>query len=521
MQIIGEVVALSGDVRALLGGEEHILDQGSPIHQGETILTAQGSSVQIHLADDSILAQGENASQTIDSFIFDPANASASSMLINMAQGTFRMVTGQVGKANPEGIAVQTPLASIGIRGTGIDLDIQGAIAKVGCFLYDGLDVTITTEQGTRFLTAVNSILDILADGTFGEIRTYSDFEKAFFKAAVPLLGLPEDGLYGDDGADGQAGGGDDDAPDGGDHGDDTDGGDGTHDGTTDMAELFDSIFGTEGQPNQTLQELFQALTGEGNHLGGGVTDDTLGGSGQDDLLDTIPGTGGTGEDDHGGITLHSTVTNGDDDGSLWDTSDIAEAYIHDYTAADDSDVGNANNELFRGYGGDDQFWGADGNDTLFGGTDNDSLDGGIGNDLLVGGTGDDTLYGHVGLDTLWGGSGADTFRYDGLAHAGDTIKDFQTGVDSFYFLNAGGFMISDPVPVTMYDNTPGAGSFFTPSAAYTDTANEVATSGKGFVFDDDHNLWYDPDFCTGGNAVLIATVEGDLVQATDIHVHS
>ena len=304
MQIIGEVVALSGDVHALLDGDEYVLTQGSPIHMGETILTAQGSSVQIKLADESILAQGENASQTIDSFIFDPTNASASSMLVNMAQGTFRMVTGQVGKANPEGIAVKTPLATIGIRGTGIDLDIQGAVAKIGCFLYDGLDVTITTEQGTRFLTAVNTILDLLADGSFGEIRSYSDFEKAFFKAAVPILGLPEDGLYGDDGTDGQEGGGDDDAPDGGDAGD---GGEGEGDQSPEevLAELFEALFGTEEQPSEVLQQLFAALTGEGDTLLGGADGDPLNG---DDPDDTLPGnTGTTGDEDTHGEGSGST----------------------------------------------------------------------------------------------------------------------------------------------------------------------------------------------------------------------
>ncbi|BBD06937.1 FecR domain-containing protein [Desulfovibrio ferrophilus] len=518
MHVIGEVIALNGNVRGLSDGEERILTKGSPIHQGETITTAQSSSVQIELTDESILAQGENASQTIDSFIYDPANASASNMLINMAQGTFRMVTGQVGKANPEGIEVKTPLATIGIRGTGIDLDIQGALAKVGCFLYDGLDVTITTEQGTRLLNAVNTILDILADGTFGEIRTYSDFEQAFFKAAAPILGLPDEGQYGDDGGDGGEGDGDDGEGGEGGEGEGGEGeGDGTEGDTTDLGELFETIFGTEEQPTGLLQQIFEALTGgdtTGDTLAGGTGDDTLATGDDDDDDDTLPG-------DNSGTTTTTTVTNGDDDGSNFNESG-ADHVIDGTSGVDDHHTGfegTTGNDLMRAYCGDDDVWGKAGNDTMFGGNDNDVLSGDLGNDLLVGGTGNDTLAGQSGHDTMWGGSGADEFTYYQQGVGGDTIKDFQTGIDEIVFYG-NSYNITDTLTGTGDGFThPGTSSFFTVSGAYSGATGSSSTGDKGFVFDGNGDLWYDTDLANSNPSgeELVAHIEGDDVIYADI----
>ncbi|MCG5241370.1 M10 family metallopeptidase C-terminal domain-containing protein [Azospirillum doebereinerae] len=73
---------------------------------------------------------------------------------------------------------------------------------------------------------------------------------------------------------------------------------------------------------------------------------------------------------------------------------------------------------------------GAAGNDTLIGGSGSDTLWGGAGADVLVGGAGNDTIAGGAGADTLTGGTGADVFAYSAIRDLGDTILDFQSGID-------------------------------------------------------------------------------------------
>jgi len=59
-----------------------------------------------------------------------------------------------------------------------------------------------------------------------------------------------------------------------------------------------------------------------------------------------------------------------------------------------------------------------------------DVLSGSAVADLLEGGTGNDILYGAGGSDVLNGGAGADRFHYALAAEGGDTIIDFEAGVD-------------------------------------------------------------------------------------------
>jgi VCBS repeat-containing protein len=80
--------------------------------------------------------------------------------------------------------------------------------------------------------------------------------------------------------------------------------------------------------------------------------------------------------------------------------------------------------------------FGTDENDVILGSDENETLDGGQGNDRLEGGAGDDTLIGGAGDDIMLGGAGADVFKYqagdlDGVFN-GDTILDFELGIDSF-----------------------------------------------------------------------------------------
>ena len=117
----------------------------------------------------------------------------------------------------------------------------------------------------------------------------------------------------------------------------------------------------------------------------GGAGNDTLSGSGADDLLD-----GGDGNDQLYPQAGNNTVLGG--------------------AGNDRIDVYQGNNVLRGGAGDDTIIARGNGNNTIFGDTGNDSLIGGDGNDFISGGPGADTLDGSGGYDRLFGNRGDDSF---------------------------------------------------------------------------------------------------------------
>ncbi|MBF2058164.1 MAG: ExeM/NucH family extracellular endonuclease [Cyanobacterium sp. T60_A2020_053] len=73
---------------------------------------------------------------------------------------------------------------------------------------------------------------------------------------------------------------------------------------------------------------------------------------------------------------------------------------------------------------------GTTGNDMLTGSPNDDIINGVGGRNIIMSGDGNDVLIGGQGPDRLTGGNGFDIFRYDSLVDIGDTITDFEVGID-------------------------------------------------------------------------------------------
>ncbi|NIY73768.1 hypothetical protein HCZ30_15165 [Marivivens donghaensis] len=101
-----------------------------------------------------------------------------------------------------------------------------------------------------------------------------------------------------------------------------------------------------------------------------------------------------------------------------------------------DTLIGNALNNIIRGFDGDDVLAGLDGHDRLFGGKHSDTLKGGNGDDKLTGNGGADVLIGGSGVDTIKSGGGADLAKGGGqsdtlFGQKGDDVLRGQGGDDT------------------------------------------------------------------------------------------
>lgn len=92
---------------------------GTPIYEGDIVETKAGGAINITFIDDTTFAVSENARMAIDEYVFDPATQGGESNF-SVLRGVFVFTSGLIGREDPDDVQIETPVGSIGIRGTTI-----------------------------------------------------------------------------------------------------------------------------------------------------------------------------------------------------------------------------------------------------------------------------------------------------------------------------------------------------------------------------------------------------------------
>lgn len=112
----GTVILAKGVVTATDAGKRsRVLAKGAPIEEGDVINTSKKSFAVIRMLDNTKLTLKPDTTIAIGKFNAEKGKEEA---CINLVKGGLRTVTGLIGKRKPESFQVDTPIASIGIRGT-------------------------------------------------------------------------------------------------------------------------------------------------------------------------------------------------------------------------------------------------------------------------------------------------------------------------------------------------------------------------------------------------------------------
>ena len=102
--------------------------KGSGVEADDNVRTTAGK-VGITFTDNTRVQINENSKLVIDSFVFDPnAKKSAGKLAMNVALGTVRYTSGKVAHNNPDSVKINTPTATIAVRGT----DFTATVDEIG-----------------------------------------------------------------------------------------------------------------------------------------------------------------------------------------------------------------------------------------------------------------------------------------------------------------------------------------------------------------------------------------------------
>lgn len=136
--------------------------KGTKVEMNDAVKTQQGK-VGITFDDDTKVQVNENSKLVIDDFVYDPKSKTGK-LSAKMALGTVRYASGQIAKNSPQNVALNTPTATISVRGT----DFTASVDELGQSTIVLLP-SCPTDRKTR------TVKDIELNCKTGEISVETD----------------------------------------------------------------------------------------------------------------------------------------------------------------------------------------------------------------------------------------------------------------------------------------------------------------------------------------------------------
>lgn len=123
--IVGSVKTVRGSVVVRRGAETIACREGLHLVALDVLQTSADGRVGMILQDGTRISIGPNSELKIDRFIYQPAS-SKFDLLVRLIRGVMAYTSGKIAKFSPESVRVETPVGTIGIRGTHFAVSLEG-----------------------------------------------------------------------------------------------------------------------------------------------------------------------------------------------------------------------------------------------------------------------------------------------------------------------------------------------------------------------------------------------------------
>lgn len=134
LMVAGQAIAKGAD------GQTRTLERRSTIYVGDTLTTGDKSQAQIRMKDNAMIALGANAEFVVKTYSYKGEGDAKDGAVLTLVKGGLRTISGQIEKSTYK---MQTPVATLGIRGTEFDVYVDPTDGTTTVILHDGqVDVT-------------------------------------------------------------------------------------------------------------------------------------------------------------------------------------------------------------------------------------------------------------------------------------------------------------------------------------------------------------------------------------------
>src|ERR1700736_5439837 len=167
---VGEAAVVKNEVVRVAASATTQINVGDGLLRDEVVRTGLDSATRLVMADSTNLSLGPNATLKLDRAVFDDEHHYRD-VAVRLTSGAFRFVTGHSEKA---AYKITTPLATIGVRGTILDIlsqprgptivNLQEGAASVCTLAFDCIQLTqpgdtaiITVSGGKTTIKKTNN----------------------------------------------------------------------------------------------------------------------------------------------------------------------------------------------------------------------------------------------------------------------------------------------------------------------------------------------------------------------------
>jgi hypothetical protein len=167
---VGEAVIIKNEVLRVATSATSQINVGDGVLRDENVRTGNDSAARLVMIDSTNLSLGPNASLVLDRTVFNDEH-SYRDIAIRLTTGAFRFVTGHSEKT---AYKISTPLATIGVRGTILDILSQR-----------GQTIVVLQEGASRVCTTGGQCIELTQPGDTA-IITSAGGRVTIKKANVP-----------------------------------------------------------------------------------------------------------------------------------------------------------------------------------------------------------------------------------------------------------------------------------------------------------------------------------------------
>jgi hypothetical protein len=181
---IGSAASVRNQVEGIRGGQQRSLSIGSAVYSQELIRSGEASVANLVFVDQTKLSVGPKSEVRLDKFVYNPDKGTGK-VVVEATRGAYRFVTGVQDHRNYE---IKTPYASIGVRGTVFEMNLEG-VKRQGdgdperskappddrtCRSYEKIklvsgEIQVRTISGkTTTVTQPDTVLTVCSNGSYG-----------------------------------------------------------------------------------------------------------------------------------------------------------------------------------------------------------------------------------------------------------------------------------------------------------------------------------------------------------------